>query len=288
MELEKELISRNPEKIDIGPVMNIRPKNHRSVLKMEAVQREFVFDIDMTDYDEVRTCCSGAAVCIKCWKFMAIACKVLDVALREDFGYEHILWVFSGRRGIHCWICDKAARHLDGPARSAISDYLDLLVHRGEGNTSKVTIGEKMHHSVKRAYKLIEPYFEEICLNDQNMFGTPIGVKRLLSLVPDENVRRELDEMMRKVEGDSSAVWNLFVRKVTSIKQGPYARRFRFLVEETQLMLLYPRLDINVSKGVNHLLKSPFCVHPKTGKVCVPFNPNVAEKFDPTTVPTIK
>jgi DNA primase small subunit len=285
--LEKEICSRNPFKIDIGPVLNIRPKNHRSNPNVKAMQRELVFDIDMTDYDDVRTCCNEANICNKCWKFMSIACKVIDVALREDFGFEHILWVFSGRRGIHCWVCDKQARHLDTKGRGAIADYLQVSMAQGEGSANKVMLFDKQHHSIRRARAIVEPLFNEIIIEDQDAFGTPAGVEKLLKMVSDENYRKELKQQLLSAP-DSKSVWSNFCSFFESLRvRGQLKSRLKYVVEEVQLAMLYPRLDINVSKGTNHLLKAPFCVHPKTGKVCVPFNPNLVQKFDPLTVPTI-
>jgi DNA primase small subunit len=36
------------------------------------------------------------------------------------------------------------------------------------------------------------------------------------------------------------------------------------------------------------LLKSPFVIHPGTGRVCVPIDTNRLDEFDPTAVPTIQ
>lgn len=287
-ELEKEICSRNPHKIDIGAVLSVRPKHHRATANIHALQRELVFDIDMTDYDEVRNCCEGANVCTKCWKFMTIACRVLDAALREDFGFEHILWVFSGRRGIHCWVCDKTARHLDNRGRGAVADYLNLLIHGGENSTTKASIGERLHHSVRRALKIVEPMFEEVCIVDQDMFGNSKGVTKLVQMLPDENLRKDFEAHLKNVGSTSKEVWEAFLRFCNAQRsKGNAVRRMKNIVEEVQLAFLYPRLDINVTKGLNHLLKAPFCVHPKTGKICVPFNPSAAAKFDPMSVPTI-
>ncbi|XP_066588445.1 DNA primase small subunit [Prorops nasuta] len=286
-DLENEIKRLMPFKIDIGAIYNACPKDQKTIPNFTPIERELVFDIDMTDYDDVRTCCGGADICSKCWKFMAIACQIIDSALRLDFGYTHILWIFSGRRGIHCWVCDPGARALSTIERSAVAEYLQII-SGGEYMKKKVNLpNEKIHHSIKRALDILEPVFIPMCIEEQNILGTDEGVDKFLGILPDEEDRQELKALFDKASS-STVRWNTFVKFLKTQKtSGKKQKQYKHLKEEIILQYAYPRLDINVSKGMNHLLKSPFCIHPKTGKVCIPFTAKTVVKFDLTKVPTI-
>lgn len=285
-EMESEIKKKCPHKIDIGAVYSHKPKEHKRVMVFTPKSKELVFDIDMTDYDEIRTCCSGAEICNKCWKFMTMAVKILDSALRQDYGFKHILWVYSGRRGIHCWVCDASARMLSQPARSALAEYLQL-VKGGDETTKRVSLPSKLHPSVKRAEAIVKKYFNEVVLEEQDMLGTPERWKKLLSLIPDQGLREALDGLMVQCN-NSVQRWSTIQHEVTkAINKGDKKSLKKNLLTEIILQYTYPRLDINVSKGLNHLLKSPFSIHPKTGRVCVCFNPHRAEEFDPMAVPLV-
>jgi DNA primase catalytic subunit len=71
-------------------LFSMQPKDKKSVSEkaFRPVEKDLVFDIDMTDYDDIRTCCSGGNICHDCWQFMTIAIKVIDKCLRgKSDGY---------------------------------------------------------------------------------------------------------------------------------------------------------------------------------------------------------
>jgi DNA primase small subunit len=127
-ELRPAILAKRAIKLDIGAVFSHPPKDHNTTRQFSPVQRELVFDIDLTDYDTIRYCgCAGTKnICRICWSYIVMAMQVVDTTLRTDFGYQHLAWVFSGRRGVHCWVCDESARQLTDEARSAIASYFDV------------------------------------------------------------------------------------------------------------------------------------------------------------------
>ncbi|ERE91755.1 DNA primase small subunit [Cricetulus griseus] len=305
-ELEKEMQKMNPYKIDIGAVYSHRPSQHNTVKlgAFQAQEKELVFDIDMTDYDDVRRCCSSADICSKCWTLMTMAIRIIDRALKEDFGFKHRLWVYSGRRGVHCWVCDESVRKLSSAVRSGIVEYLSL-VKGGQDVKKKVHLSEKLHPFVRKSINIIRKYFEEYALVGQDILENKENWDKILALVPENilscghcvsqihvflnaapPIHEELQRGFQRLHS-SPQRWE-YLRKVISTPQnmkndkcGPW------LEWEIMVHYCFPRLDINVSKGINHLLKSPFSVHPKTGRISVPIDFQKVDQFNPFTVPTI-
>ncbi|KAL3854333.1 hypothetical protein ACJMK2_013607 [Sinanodonta woodiana] len=188
-DLEKEIQKRCPYKIDIGAVFTHRPKDHKTIkaAAFQAQEKELVFDIDMTDYDDVRRCCSGADICEKCWPLMQIAIKIIDRALRDDFGFEHLLWVYSGRRGVHCWVCDEVARKLSQDGRTAVAEYLSV-VKGGENQTKKIVLDDRIHPSIGCAIDVIKGRFNDYAILKQDFLGDEEKYAKVLQLVPDEDI----------------------------------------------------------------------------------------------------
>lgn len=116
-ELKNEVLRLRPDRFEIGPVysakvsiclhtheqlpcsfqiltrdfaLHLQPRDKKTVRPTAFVpqRRELVFDIDMTDYDEIRTCCQDKGMCKRCWGFIAAATDVLDSALRGQHNHR--------------------------------------------------------------------------------------------------------------------------------------------------------------------------------------------------------
>ncbi|KAJ6253880.1 DNA primase small subunit [Anaeramoeba flamelloides] len=303
-DLQNQLIQNHPFKIHVGPLYNTIPRDKHLVSVFTPVERELVFDIDLTDYDPVRTCCEGAKICTKCWTLMTVAIKVLDFILRRSFGFKHLLWVYSGRRGVHCWVCDTRARRLSEKSRAALASFINIEVTK----SGWVDLRHPMNPVIKKVYnEILVDYFEDLVV-DQDFFGDQDQNKRsflnkfsnnVLVLIRNSELRDRIQQRWTS-QNEEKSRWHILkeeleyeqqnLKKKTNFynRNDNYTKILQVIIFTT----IYPRLDIGVSKKLNHLLKSPFSVHTGTEnkKICIPINPKECDDFDPTDpkcVPTL-
>lgn len=278
-----------PSRFEIGPVYSTNPRDRKTLRKASAfrpIAKELVFDVDMDAYDDVRTCCTGASICHRCWSFISMAIKVVNTALTEDFGFKHIMWVYSGRRGAHAWICDRKAREMDDSKRRAVAGYLELL-KGGDKSGKKVNVRRPLHPHLERSLNILKDHFQTSILAEQDPWAEENST-HLLQLLPDQTLKAALQKKWDSTSSRSSSSKWSDIDNVA--KSGSLSVSTKTLMEAKQDIVLeytYPRLDAEVSKKLNHLLKSPFVVHPGTGRVCVPIDARRVEEFDPLDVPTV-
>ncbi|MCJ1351703.1 MAG: hypothetical protein MMC33_001687 [Icmadophila ericetorum] len=289
--LRKDILRLNPSRFEIGPVYTANPRDRKTLKKSTAFKpksKELVFDIDLTDYDEIRTCCDKANICLKCWQFVTMAIKVVDTALRDDFGFEHIMWVYSGRRGAHAWISDKRARNMDDTKRKALAGYLEVI-KGGSQSGKKVNVKRPLHPHLSRSLELLQEHFLTDILQDQDPWQSEERTERLLTLLPDKALNDALRKKWSSAPGRSSASKWADIDALAKAGVSSTLDTAALLEAKKDIILeyTYPRLDVEVSKKQIHLLKSPFVIHPGTGRVCVPIDPKKLEKFNPLGVPTV-
>lgn len=289
--LRKDILRLNPSRFEIGPVYTSNPRDRKTLRRSTAfrpMSKELVFDIDLTDYDDIRTCCNKANICHKCWSFVTMAIKVVDAALREDFGFQHIMWVYSGRRGAHAWISDKRARNMDDQKRKALAGYLEVI-KGGTQSGKKVNVKRPLHPHLARSLDILKEHFQRDVLEDQDPWAESEKAERLLQLLPDKGLNDSLRKKWDAAPGRSSvSKWaDIDALARTGASKTLDGRALLEAKQDIVLEYTYPRLDIDVSKKQIHLLKSPFVIHPGTGRVCVPIDIRRLTIFDPLGVPTV-
>eukprot|EP00742_Colponemidia_sp_Colp-10_P026569 GILJ01032609.1.p1 GENE.GILJ01032609.1~~GILJ01032609.1.p1 ORF type:complete len:384 (+),score=55.81 GILJ01032609.1:131-1153(+) len=285
-QLQKELVKKAPEKIDIGAVYDMAAEK-KSMTKITPQDRELVFDIDMSDYDHVRSCCKGKSICKFCWQWMACAAKVLAYVLQTDFGFKYLLPVFSGRRGIHLWVCDKRARELTDDERASIVGYMTVVQqHNRTAVGNDLCRGKPIHPTLDYIQKtFLAPAFKKIFAESDGSAnpnsvshpkGASIVYNALVTNLRDSFKIKEADKLPAFDAEDSEATlnWPAFENSLNK-SQSTGA------IAAVQFQLLYPRLDEHVSTRRDHLLKLPFCIHPGTGSLCCPLSWEVIDEFDP-------
>ena len=135
----------------------------------------------------------------------------------------------------------------------------------------------------------MKDHFQQDVLQTQDPWASSEKAERLLQLLPDKALNEALRKKWDAAPGrSSSSKWaDIDVLAKTGSSKALDGKALLEAKQDIVLEYTYPRLDVEVSKKQIHLLKSPFVIHPGTGRVCVPIDTRILASFDPLGVPTV-
>lgn len=122
-DLRRFLAFRRAQRIDVGAML----AEHARVYKGTGKKREWValeirFDIDANDQEYYRGCCRALPkMCAQCAPLLRLGAQCLTRFVQIALKMKHLLWVFSGKKGVHGWVCDNDAIFANETKRAHIT-----------------------------------------------------------------------------------------------------------------------------------------------------------------------
>lgn len=282
-------LSRPPESFHLG----LARQNHGN--KMVQAKKELVFDLDITDYDRYCACGKSKNLCSVCWVQMQGSTMILEHRLEYELGYkkENRLWVFSGRKGVHCFVNSPTAMSLSDEERKQLHKRLFI----GRGDDSRLTSFVNMlYESYPEFVEKVELFFVNQMIKEQDIFALPpfqirddpvlmesfelFCLRHLrihhggLALI----VKNAWQSMNTVMEDGSSPLKkprmesNISLRKWRALKQLEELRQDKNSSLPSHFVMftvLMPMIDAGPLK-IAHQIKLPFSVHPGTKNISLP------------------
>jgi len=262
-----------PLAIYVGAIYSEGPNyfDQKTIQQLDWIRREFIFDIDLTEYDAVRPCdCKGKnKICDMCWELITVSIQWIQETLEQDFGIKKIKWVFSGRRGVHAWILDRYMNHLDDVQRSAIVDYLTFFKGEGESANYSPTAKFNTNYQKRTTELLYKSFFRNATISQIIRLG-----------FSKQRAKYILDQ--RDLGVDNSFLTN-FIFNTHKLRTATPAQNYPSREKIIQNILLQwsPRIDTAVTIDLRRILRLPGSIHGETGKVVKFLDYDEIEFFNP-------
>lgn len=251
---------------------------------------EIRFDIDAKDYDNSKlnlfgssplftfdkkfkslricNCCEKNSVCQDCWYLLGAASVTIQFLLEKIYGIqkENLLWVYSGTKGIHCWVNHSINHFVTSNFLNSLyntitlttdSDIFEKMGNKNENNYFKKLFDTKLHDYFKKyivethLFNKLKPLILEFIRCYYNILYKNI-----------HNYWYNDDDDNNK----NTNKWDYFVSlsKTTAIQVWANTNDnikitcppHEFIV----MRLLFPIYDDNLA-SIKHYLKLPFSIH---------------------------
>jgi len=238
----------------------------------QQIKKEFIIDIDINDYDTVRSCCCEKNFCTKCWILLEIAykiiCRRLAPLVKEE---ENILPVFSGGRGLHVIIYKRSFSKYNQTERKDLLYQIKTLKYKSEQEDEKVL--EILKDGLNRY------------LQQQPIEKEPEKWKEIIrkTLMGNSDYKNEIEKFFYILNSPE-----LFEKRIIE-KFYKYSWRRDvknwWVLYDLAREIFAPRIDTEVTTAMWHLYKAPYSPHPRTGKIALPI-PDMEKSYNPEDFPS--